>query len=227
MSAALYAALLSAADAARPGVWTPGERLEAIARVQQAHQAAQGGRGSGVDVAASMTGGVLRYQNDSNGLRVAPLARPRDVVVVPVWSGKPAQTGPRLEAFAAFKARDPHAYWACCERLAILANAGSEFWALGNTAALLTVVDEYCVAMEALGTQCGIDIVTPEHQAIARQVRRAGAAYKPSGAGGGDLGVAVCASSAMADKVLGRLKSHGMVAVPMAVASSGLHVQTM
>jgi phosphomevalonate kinase len=236
ISVALYGALLAASDCTRaqarsgagiPGVWDASQRLEAIATVQDAHQKAQGGRGSGVDVAASLAGGVIRYQNDPHGLRIAPVGRLRDVVVVPIWSGKPASTKSFLTSFAAFKVRDSRAYWASCERLAILANAGSEFWALGNTAALLTIVDEYCAALDALGEQCGADIVTKEHRAIAAQVRRTGAAYKPSGAGGGDLGVAICASQAMADKVLARLKSAGLEAVPMGIASAGLQVQTV
>lgn len=227
MSVALYGALLAAADAGTPDTWNGTQRLAAIATVHAAHQESQGGRGSGADVAAALTGGVLRFQNDQHGLRVAPLPRHRDVVIVPVWSGRPASTGSALTSFAAFKERDPSAYWAACERLAILTNAGNEFWALGNTEALLTVVDEYGAALEVLGTQCVMDIVTPEHRAIGNQVRRCGAAYKPSGAGGGDLGVAVCASHAMADKVLGRLRSQGMEAVPMGIAGGGLQVQTV
>ena len=53
------------------------------------------------------------------------------------------------------------AFWtAAAYSIPILANAGSEFCALGNVPALLTIVNEYAVALEALGQQCGVDIVT-------------------------------------------------------------------
>ena len=52
----------------------------------------------------------------------------------------------------------------------------------------------------------------------------AGAVAKPSGAGGGDCGVAFCTSAAQADAVRAAWRSVDIVPLPLAIAAAGVVV---
>jgi phosphomevalonate kinase len=223
LSVAALAALGGGAAAAGEDAW----RRQLASAAQAAHRRAQGDVGSGVDIAAAAYGGILRFQRAPADPipQVAPLPASPRLSLLPVWSGRSAQTAPLLRAFAALKSRDAALYWDSCEKLAILSHAACEFWALGNADALLPVVREAFSSLEALGERCGVDIVTEEHRAIERVVRRQGAVYKPSGAGGGDLGVAFCPSRQVLVRVQSKLRSKGFQAMPMAIAATGVQVE--
>ncbi|MEO0813545.1 MAG: hypothetical protein AAFY60_11835, partial [Myxococcota bacterium] len=54
----------------------------------------------------------------------------------------------------------------------------------------LDAVSSFGEQMEALGQAAGISIVSEAHRHHRSVAQRFGAVYKPSGAGGGDIGVA-------------------------------------
>lgn len=214
-------------DDAQAAPMTDRRRQGPLATLQELHHTVQGGVGSGIDIAASLWGGIIRFQRDAQSPtpQVARMQALQNMVIVPVFSGHAAATAPLLKAFARLKAERPNVYWQQCETLAVLANAGAEFWALGHVSALLTVVDQVHEALRQLGREIGAAIVTPEHDAIAKIARRAGASYKPSGAGGGDLGIAVCPTRQVAGRVTAKLRAQGMVPVPMALGAHGVSVE--
>ena len=76
------------------------------------------------------------------------------------------------------------------EELAHLSVAACEFWALGERVAFLPLAERACQVLASFGKAMGIDVVTREHVDLSSRVRAIGGAYKPSGAGGGDVGVA-------------------------------------
>src|SRR5690606_7957156 len=135
------------------------------------HRAVQGS-GSGIDVAASCHGGVLRYQDE----RVSPLPAPPHLTVV--WSGQSARTGPRVQRYLA---------WA--DRAAFIATSTAcvERFATDPIGAL----DEARRNLEAMAAAAGLDYRTPALDRIAALAAAHGGAAKPSGAGGGDVAVAM------------------------------------
>lgn len=227
-SAALTVAA-SAALRAACGEKTDADALDELAAV---HAQAQGGAGSGVDVAAALLGGVVRYQlpdlPGSHGLRrrLAVPAGPAPVHLVFVYTGRSAATPPYLTALFELKARSPRTYWARLEPLASLSAAACEVWALGHTQALLPMVGAYADALGDLGEVIGMPIFSPAHRSIAEVVQSAGGAYKPSGAGGGDVGVAFCADARTAQKVRAQLRRKGHVDLPVQIAVGGVHTTT-
>src|SRR5439155_1246008 len=67
--------------------------------------------------------------------------------------------------------------------------------------------------------------VTVTARALPRLVaaaRRVGAAAKPSGAGGGDCGIALATSGAQADAVAAAWRAEGIVPLPVAIAAEGV-----
>jgi phosphomevalonate kinase len=166
---AFTAALLPDADV---------EQLHDVAR--SAHRAFQGG-GSGIDVAASAYGGILRFEGGS----VAPAPPlPSSIDVVVAFSGIPAKTQGFVDAWRALLDRARHVQSIDAATTAFLAAATA-----GDGAALIAAVDEARRAMAAMGEAAGIDVVTGEHRRIADLAAALGAAAKPSGAGGGDIAI--------------------------------------
>lgn len=187
------------------------------------HHTAQGKVGSGIDIAASLYGGILRYQRAPNGVaQMHRMSTSLDVHILPIWSGRSASTAPRLQAFGHLKKENPRVYWQLCERLAVLAHAGTEFWSLQHKQAFLTIIDQYHDTLLDLGKHMDVEIITPEHAQISQLARACGAAYKSSGAGGGDLGMAVCPDMKTVEKVKKRLRAHGFQTLALPTAQSGL-----
>jgi phosphomevalonate kinase len=134
------------------------------------HHRVQGG-GSGIDVAASLHGGLLRFQRGEVSPR--PVVQP-----VVVYSGQAASTGPRVAAYRAWSDRAAfvRASTALVERFAF-----EPIPALAEAGALLATMTR----------AAGIAYLTPSLERIAALARAHGGAAKPSGAGGGDCAVAL------------------------------------
>lgn len=179
-----------------------------------AHRAFQGG-GSGIDVAASSYGGLLRF----HGGRAQPApALPIGLAVVVAWTGVPAKTQGFVDAYRALPERGRHAAAIDAATTRFLDAAGQ-----GDSGALLRAVHDARTAMHELGRAARIDIVTAEHARIAAIADAAGGAAKPSGAGGGD--VAVCFVPAKARAQLERaLTAAGLAVVDVAVGAPGVRV---
>lgn len=187
-SAALTVALGGALAAAF------GQAPPTLAELVAMHRAAQGGRGSGTDVAAAYTGGVLAYRTDLPSVHprtpiAEPVALPGGVSWCVVFAGRSTSTAASLKRFAAWRADDPDRFAAHLEPLTAVAESAAHAYRTNNAAAFLDAVADYGAALAGLGAAAGIDIVSREHREIGRLATAAGLVYKPSGAGGGDIGV--------------------------------------
>jgi phosphomevalonate kinase len=226
-SAAVAVATIAAAVAAAGGdVRTGSGRQRVLEAALEAHAGAQGG-GSGVDVAAALAGGVTRYRRRTarGGPEVDALSVPRRLRVIAVWSGRPASTPALVAGVQRFAAARPGRYAGMIQRMADLAEVGTAAFAAADVDVFLGLVDAYCAAMDELGRAGGVDIVSAPHRAIATVVRAAGGAYKPSGAGGGDLGLAFAADDEVQERIARGLREDGWTAVPVAIAERGLDVR--
>ena len=191
-SAALTVALASALV-----VWADDGRLpDADARWSQTlvdlHRKMQGGVGSGIDVAASMLGGVLRFQLDEDSSVVAtrPIVLPSDLQILPIWTGRSASTRGFLERLETGRAAHPHGVDEAISRLGEVSKAGIDALEAGAASGFLDAVDGFWDALEALGREIEMPILSQEHRRLRRLAAECGVHYKPSGAGGGDLGIA-------------------------------------
>jgi phosphomevalonate kinase len=138
-----------------------------------AHHRVQGS-GSGIDVAASCWGGMIRFQRGE----VRPLAAPsRSRVPAVIWSGASAPTGPRVAAWQAWSGRDAFT---------------AEFASLADRwpAEPIATVREAWRRLCAMAAAAGIAYRTPALDRIVALAEAHGGAAKPSGAGGGDCAIA-------------------------------------
>ena len=192
------------------------------------HRGLQGGRGSGVDLAASLLGGVVSYRLGADGSVAAadPLALPAGLHLAVVWTGRAADTGSMLRRLDERLVAGDASVEAALDRLAELSVAGNEAFRLGRVGALLAAVDAFCDAMDALGRAADLPIMSAEHDALRRLARRHGATYKPSGAGGGDLGLVCSSDQETARAAAAAATASGFHIVPLRLDPSGLTLHT-
>jgi phosphomevalonate kinase len=177
-SAALSAALATALF--RLGGGEPCE----VAR--RAHRRFQGGVGSGVDIATSLSGGVIRYR--LGDVRPYTLDWPDGLCYSVFWSGKPSATRIKLERLGEQRVTG------ATQRLVESADDFARLFAAGDTGGVLDGLGAYCESLRRFDDEYALDIFGAGHGALADSAADFGVVYKPCGAGGGDIGVALAAS---------------------------------
>lgn len=137
------------------------------------HQTVQGG-GSGIDVFASLFGGVRRYVIGQR-LPQEPLGAP---VFSVVWSGVSAKTGPRVAQYLHWGGRAGF-----CKEMAALVE--------GFERQPVAAVRAGYALLGSMAASAGIAYDLPAFRRICDLAGEVGGGAKPSGAGGGDIAVAV------------------------------------
>ena len=196
-SAALTVALVSALRA-----WAGGEITTDDAWLQtlvDLHRGVQGGRGSGVDVAASLLGGVIRYQLEAPAGRsgrgvgqvrsAVPLTLPEDLRVLVAWTGRSASTVDYLERLEARRREEPRAVEAALAGLGSASVGGIDALEGDHSTGFLQAVEAFWNGLEVLERVLGMPVLSEPHRRLHELAASCGGVYKPSGAGGGDLGV--------------------------------------
>jgi phosphomevalonate kinase len=169
----------------------------------EAHSLVQGS-GSGLDVRASVEGGLRRMHGDHSTLLPA-------LALSAIYSGKSAQTGPRVSQYLGWEDR-------------------ADF--VSDSGALVQAFDEDPVAalweagrlLAAMAENAGIDYATPALQRIAELAAEHGGAAKASGAGGGDIAVAWIPDPTARDAFHRACAAQELVPVPVAL-SPGVHIR--
>ncbi|HEY5623152.1 MAG TPA: hypothetical protein VIV14_05280 [Gammaproteobacteria bacterium] len=189
------------------------------------HRRFQGGRGSGLDIAASLAGGLIEFRlGEGDRPRIAKTKLPDGVSFAAVYSGNPARTGALVAAYEAWRAAEPSQADAQLGPLTDVANRGCAAASANDSAAFLSAMAAYGRALEMLGERIGADLVTAEHREISRHSERSGVVYKISGAGGGDLGLAF-SDDPDALAAFGEAVGETYRVIPMAISEEGLVVE--
>jgi len=178
----------------------------------------QKGQGSGADVAAATHGGLIEARRRDDRLEVARRVLPTGLHLIAGWTGMSAHTPSLLARFAAL--HTPPALAA----LSAAAVAATEACQRGDAAALLEAVDRSATLLERVGVETDLPLVTPELAALVRTANRVGAAAKPSGAGGGDCGIALATSGAQAAAVRAAWQEVGILPLAITIAERGVAV---
>jgi phosphomevalonate kinase len=161
-----------------------------LAKLIELHHAWQGDTGSGLDVAASLLGGVLSYRPRSCGSpEYVSVGWLDSVGFIAITTPEAASTPQLLQRFQAWRAGDTAAVSKQLAEMEATAARGIEAVRIGNASQLIDAVADYGELLWHLGDQIGADIVTAEHAAVARLAKQHGITYKVSGAGGGDIGL--------------------------------------
>jgi phosphomevalonate kinase len=188
----------------------------------RAHRAAQAGLGSGADVAAAVYGGIVCYARRDTGAEVFPIVLPDGVDVIVFSTGTPSSTVDHLRALETLGESERAARQ---ERIAALGGLATDFisaCAGDDARGLVEAAARAHAELAALGRLTALPIVTPALAAAADLARQLGGAAKPSGAGGGDVGVAFLTDPDAAETFRQRAPHIGLEILSIRTGASGL-----
>jgi phosphomevalonate kinase len=152
----------------------------------EAHRRLQHGQGSGVDIAASLAGGVIEYRMQDEAFG-RPMTWPVGLEYALLWSGLPTSTSEQLQKLD--EARRSMGSPASITRLCEAAEATASCWANGGTTDLLAEFHRYVNALMQFDVDHDLGIFDAGHKELAEAAAKRKVVYKPCGAGGGDSGV--------------------------------------
>lgn len=198
-----------------------GTRAAIFRAVREAHARSQGG-GSGVDVAAAVYGGTLRYVASGADASVRPVELPRGLAFAALWSGTSARTSDlraRVDALAE-PARRP-----VFEALEVASYEAAGAVEAGDLPLFVASARRFARALDALGRAADAPIVPPSFAELGALADREDAAFFPSGAGGGDVGVWLGAS-APSTAFLARAAALSMRRLDLAIDRGGVRLDS-
>ena len=190
------------------------------------HREFQGGRGSGIDVAAAFTGGAISFRLGPEGVpQVGSVQLPNSVGFAGIFAGRSASTPKLVAHYRAWQQDRPAEAAAMLRRLTDTAEAGCAAARGDDAAAFMASLAEYGRGLRALGEAIGAEIVTAEHRQIEEHARKFGVAYKVSGAGGGDLGLACAIDSEALAAFVQSVTNRGFRVIKVSLSEEGLNVE--
>jgi phosphomevalonate kinase len=206
-------------------------RAEIFRGVRAAHQREQGG-GSGVDVAASVHGGALRYslvrdKASSSSKRPTDAAMsavelPPAMVLATYWSGTSARTSDLLGRVDALRARGGSGKVFLALRGAAEAAADS----IGDTSTFVRKAAAFGRALAALGDAADAPIFSAAFTELASLAEGEQAAFLPSGAGGGDC-AAWMGTAPPSPAFTARAHALGLAPLPLAIDHGGVRPESI
>jgi phosphomevalonate kinase len=225
-SAAALCAWAGASTAYRCGR-DAADALDPVALVA-AHRVIQRGLGSGIDVAASFTGGVIRYSLGAGHVpQIGSVQLPNGVAFAGIFVGTSASTPDLVSRYQQWESADGRAPRQTVATLTAIATIGCDAASEGDARGFLDAVEQYGEALGMLGRAMDADILTREHRLVAGVARRFGVVYKTSGAGGGDLGLALSAQSDAVDAFGAAVQDMGFQVLKLAIDQRGLVIEEL
>jgi phosphomevalonate kinase len=180
-----------------------------------AHKLLQGGRGSGVDVAASVQGGLLEFRN-ANDNSCRRLTWPEGLQWVAVWSGRAASTTNRLDKLGKIDAEETS-----CAELLERARDSAQAWAGGDVNLVLDRMHQFANALQRFSDTFDLGIYEGGHDELRRLAKDVDVLFKPCGAGGGDVGVALSADASALASFAGAVQDAGYQVIDVSLETRG------
>jgi phosphomevalonate kinase len=200
----------------------PMEADQWLPLLVDAHREFQGGLGSGIDIASSLYGGVIEYRLRNQRPAARPTALPSGVLWRFVWSGRSASTSGMLGDLARWRRQNPIDYNTLMDQMRSTAEAASAAARADDGGGFLDAAARYAEHLDALGTRAGIGLFSGPHRELSALAFEIGLVYKPCGAGGGDVGVAMCNAREVIDRFVSRAARSGYPAIDFSIRPEGV-----
>ncbi|SEQ70113.1 phosphomevalonate kinase [Virgibacillus subterraneus] len=201
------------------------------------------GSGSGADVAASSYGGFLQYasfqaewlqyeyekadtirelvEKDWQYLSLKPIKLPVNAYMCIGWTGTPASTGKLIDKIKRLKTENNTLY----EQFLEESNRAVSTFIKGVTEEDAALIVEGTKrnrrALATVGKHANADIETPMLQKLCDLAELHGGAGKPSGAGGGDCGIAFLPSKEQAQQLMKAWEEAGIKPLDIQLSKMG------
>lgn len=208
-SAALSVALVQ--------VLAPDASVERVRHMAaEAHQHFQGGVGSGIDIAAAATGGLIGYRQDASS--VSTLRWPDGLLYALLWSGVPANTRDRLRHLDKVEERPSR------RALFAAAEAAAAAWQEGSGSDVIEYGRQYAARLLEFSDEHELGIFESGHASLLEKAVARDLLYKPCGAGGGDIGIALATSQTVLDEFVRTADASGFAAMAMRMDLDGVRI---
>jgi phosphomevalonate kinase len=139
-----------------------------------------------------------------------------------VWTGRSASTGGFLERLGARREEEPRIVDPALEERAAVSSEGVADLEIGKIESFLEGVDAFWGALERLGGAIEAPILSEEHRILHRIAVDCGVRYKPSGAGGGDFGIAFTTQATAAVAFAERVTAGGFCTFDLGIDPVGV-----
>jgi phosphomevalonate kinase len=192
-------------------------KLDIYSVASRSHWAYQSGRGSGADIAASFHGGTISFEKQLQP-RIRQLEWPKGLLYQVFWSGHPASTSHKLSRLQANRAVGSDS----ADALAQVASMVVSQWEQGRVADLLEVLRRYTSTLRQFSEAHRLGIFDAGHQSLLNPATNLGLAYKPCGAGGGDIGVAFGTDERALETFTKVASREGFTALDLIVGANGV-----
>jgi mevalonate kinase len=177
------------------GVPIASRRAQVLAIADAAHRASQDGAGSGADIAAATYGGLIKVERQKGSAPIVDsLAPPAGLHLVVFLTGQPVATKTMIEGVEKFARKDPAAYRQVIGSLRDIADRFVAELRAGSATGAVAAAGRYGRQLAVLGTAASVPIITNAFTRASDLAKELGGIAKPSGAGGGDIGVAMFAT---------------------------------
>ncbi len=171
--------------------------------------------GSGIDVAASYCGGVICFETG----KVKPLKMPASLNFRVFYVGVSTNTEGRVLSFQNWIKTQPASsveqFREASTRVVQSVQSSDSF---------LDALRYFIEVQELIDNASGLGIWGPQHRAMKAVANREGVLYKPSGAGGGDIGIAFSTSIEGLDRLSQQVERMGGVEINTAIDYDGVTV---
>jgi phosphomevalonate kinase len=220
-SSAILVASLAVRDAKRGAdLSDESYRASLFERARAAHATAQAG-GSGVDVAASVHGGILEYVPGSAKRRALPAG-----TLVHVFAcGTSASTSELRAQVDQYAAVSPAGYRACIDDLEEIAYEAASAVKVGSRDRFIVAIRRAARSLFRLGVGAGAPIVPAGFEVLEDLAAASDAAFCVSGAGGGDV-AAYVGSAPPSAAFAQRAHALGLLEIDVALDEKGVRAVT-
>lgn len=168
------------------------DREEVLAVALAAHSAGQSGRGSGADVAAAVHGNVIHY---AKGQPIERLSWPAEVTLIPFFTGIAAKTTQLIARMDEAREANRAAVDAALAAIAKASRAACQACAVRAPEiaanALIAALSLAAAGTDQLAAATGLALVPPCVTRARTAMSGLGGTAKTTGAGGGDVAIAV------------------------------------
>jgi len=200
-----------------------GIRHEIFVIAEAARRAGLGGVGSGADVAAAVYGGFIKFVQPVEGSPgIEPIVVPASLRLVVFWTGESADRRELVESVRSYARLAPASYRMLMGSLRSTAERFVNELGADRATGAVVAAGLYGRQLAELGKAAGVKTVTPVFERAAALARELGGDAKPSGAGGGNIGVALFATPEAA-ALFARACQPALSVLDVSLARSGVY----
>ncbi len=168
---------------------------EIFALADAGRRAAQGDVGSGADTAAATYGGLIEITRHKDTLpHIERLSPPAGLHLVPFSAGRSLSTRQMLAGLQVYAQREPGAFGHAMVTLREIAYRFVAELTAGHATGAVAAAGKYGDELAKLAASASVPILTDAYVQASNLAREFGGIAKPTGAGGGEIGVGLFAT---------------------------------